>query len=82
MVSRNIARLPASPPLCYAFYVKGYDGDEYASRGGTASPARWKRTPGRTRKITPEPPAERHISQVSYAGLADRYNGRGVIAPH
>ena len=50
-------------PLCYAFYAKGYDGDEYASRNGTASPVRWKRTPRRTRNITPKPPAERN--QVS-----------------
>ena len=56
-------RLPACHPLCYAFHAKGYDGDEYASRNGTASPARWKRTPRRTRNITPEPPAERN--QVS-----------------
>ena len=40
------------------FHAKGYDGDEYASRSGTASPARWKRTPRPTRNITPEPPAE------------------------
>ena len=53
------------------FHAKGYDGDEYASRSGTASPARWKRTPRHTRNITPEPPAER--DQVSQDGLADRY---------
>ena len=54
------------------FHAKGYDGDQYASRNGTASPARWKRTPRHTRNITPEPPAERHKHQVGTAGLADR----------